>query len=141
MVSAELPARVSWPDETHMEGRVTLDYLADVDPWLVHMVFQVAQVREDVDVERMTLIQGAATIVTGPQWMSFAGAPFRIGCAGSYTRFRLTDTDTGSWCDFDVNTLGLRQYLAKTEAKCSQEAERAALSAYIETGLGDLTHE
>lgn len=137
MLTAELDAVVSWPNEVRLQGLVKMNYLSDVDPWLVHLTFVVADARDDLEVERLSLMRIGMVIKTS-QWLNVAGAPFRLAVGDSFVRMRLTNQEDGTWVDFDVKRKDMQKFLQGTTDQVDYPSEKAALDAYIEKALGDL---
>lgn len=137
VLTAELDARVSWSNGVALQGLVRLNYLADVDPWLVHATFVVAEVREDYDIERVLIGRAVAGIGLA-QWLGNEGAPVRLGSGSHFIRFRLTDTDSGNHADFDVRRPDIESFIGKTSELVDYPTEKAALAAYVENALGEL---
>lgn len=139
MLTVEIDAKVTWPDGTRLPGKLALNYLSEVDPWLIHLTFEVAQAKTDIDVERLILAGAVNSLLPAGNWVNTEGAPLRIGRGGAHIRFRHTDINTGSWADFDVDCDKLRTFIAKTEDLCDGWTERTAMNSYIEKALGELT--
>lgn len=139
MLTAELDAAVSWPNGVILQGLVKLNYLADVDPWLVHLTFVVADVRDDLEVDRTTLMRTCGPTDLPATWCSAPeGSPLRVGFGQNFVRMRVTDPENGAWCDFDVKRKELRRFLSTSIDQADYEAEKAALNRYIEESLGEL---
>ena len=139
-MKAELGATVSWQNGVKLQGKIEMDYLADIDPWLIHMTFVVADVQDSIDVERMMLIRGMGSAPKG-SWINVVGAPIRMGAGSRFIRFRRTDENTGTWADFDVKRKELQSFLDDTDRLVDLPAEKAALAAYIDKSLGELSNE
>jgi hypothetical protein len=138
MFAVTLDAMVIWPDRTSMSGKVELNYSENQNPWLVHAVFRVQDATEWHEIERVAMHEAAVAIIPGPVWFGQEGSSVRIGRGTTFARFRITDQSTGAWTDWDVPIEELRSFLADTVDRCSEESERAALSAHVEKGLGEL---
>lgn len=138
MLTAELDAHARWPNGIVMQGLVKMNYLADVDPWLVHMTFVVAEVRDDFEISRAALMP---VVTSGPPALPpniTEGAPFRIAYSEKTVRMRLTDNENGTHVDFDVRRDEMANFLRGTFDKADYDQERAALDAYINEGLDKL---
>lgn len=133
MLTEELEARVSWENNISLSGKVSFSYLADVDPWLLHAVFEVAQVREDYDIERHEVSQLLKLGDLLGQWYNVG--TIKVGVGTNFIRFRLTDPITKAWANFDVNRQELTSFIGKTAMACDYESEKAALTAYVDKAL------
>jgi hypothetical protein len=131
----ELLARVSSSGQGVFQGKVTLNYLADVDPWLVHLTFEVAGTTYSMDVERHALMYCVTHMAMGGQQIGTNGAPLQIGRIGSQVRFHCTDTETGTWTNFDVDWNEARSFCVKTTELCSTVAEGIAMTNYVNQSL------
>jgi hypothetical protein len=138
MLTAELDAAVSWPNGVKLQGLVKMNYLANKDPWLVHLTFVVAEARDDLEVERTTLMRAGQQIDAPAKWIGEAGTPFRMGVGSDFVRMRVTDPSSGTWADFDIRRKEMTRFLRQTIDAADYQTERAALDAYINEALGTL---